>query len=121
MNDDLFLAILAMDAYNRGYEPGISGLGGSGSQIGTATFKQDDQSDEAIGAGFYAAAYELSNGQKVISYRGTDDPSGARGGSDALTGWFFGAGLPVFSQLGLAESIALRSEHPRYAAAQTIV
>ncbi len=28
----LFAAILAMDAYNRGYEPGIADLGGVGSR-----------------------------------------------------------------------------------------
>jgi hypothetical protein len=31
---DLFLAILSMDSYNRGYEPGISGLDGVGTSGG---------------------------------------------------------------------------------------
>ena len=34
MNRDLFLAILAMDSYNRGYGAGVSGLSESG-KIGT--------------------------------------------------------------------------------------
>jgi hypothetical protein len=33
MSDDLFLAILAMDAYNRGYNAGVNMTGG---QIGNA-------------------------------------------------------------------------------------
>ena len=33
ISTDLFLSILSMDAYNRGYDPGIEGLGGIGSQI----------------------------------------------------------------------------------------
>lgn len=34
MTDDLFLAILAMDAYNRGYNEGVKV---TGSQLGNAT------------------------------------------------------------------------------------
>ncbi len=37
MNRNLFLVILAMDSYNRGYGVGIKGLGGVGSGIGDAT------------------------------------------------------------------------------------
>ncbi len=33
ISKDLFLSILSMDAYNRGYSLGIAGLGGVGSQI----------------------------------------------------------------------------------------
>ena len=61
--DNLFLAILALDAYNRGINPAIGapdnvGLGGVGTQLGTATFF--DQSSitngaPALEAGFYAA------------------------------------------------------------------
>jgi hypothetical protein len=36
---ELLLAILAMDSYNRGYDPGIEGLGGAGTQIGAATLQ----------------------------------------------------------------------------------
>jgi hypothetical protein len=38
MSDDLFQAILAMDAYNRGYG---AGLNVSGNQIGNATVGAD--------------------------------------------------------------------------------
>ena len=30
ISNDLMMAILAMDAYNRGYAPGIASLGGEG-------------------------------------------------------------------------------------------
>lgn len=54
MNRDLFLAVLAMDSYNRGYSPGIVY---EGNQIGEATAA----SDELLPAGsqdesFYAVA-----------------------------------------------------------------
>lgn len=72
---ELMYAILAMDAYNRGYNPGIAGLGGMGSQIGTATVGEDAETllpqGSAIAAGFYAVAYEW-NGETIISYGGTD-------------------------------------------------
>ncbi len=79
-SSELMYAILAMDAYNRGYSPGIVL---TGSQIGTATITTDSTRefrdpgadpeaptpDQA--AGFYAVAYEW-NGETIISYRGTD-------------------------------------------------
>ncbi len=77
MNKDLFLAILAMDSYNRGYGEGVSGLSESG-QIGGATireFKVGEQ-DGWEAAGFYAIAYDMTGvagfgaGERVISYRG---------------------------------------------------
>ncbi len=66
-SSELMYAILAMDAYNRGYSPGIVL---TGSQIGTATITTDSTRefrdpgadpeaptpDQA--AGFYAVAYE---------------------------------------------------------------
>jgi hypothetical protein len=63
ISKDLFLAILSMDSYNRGYTRGIDGLGGIGSGIGNAVIR--DQSDTANGsagvsAGFYAIAYNMS-------------------------------------------------------------
>ncbi|WP_299866294.1 hypothetical protein [uncultured Hoeflea sp.] len=77
LSPDLFLAILAMDSYNRGYDSGIGdgpdGLGESGS-IGNANIlARPNEIDIADwqAAGFYAVAYQW-NGETVISYRGTD-------------------------------------------------
>lgn len=83
ISKDLFLAILSMDSYNRGYGEGISGLGGKGTKIGSATLGDDssilrdengDRVDQA--AGFYAIAYDVAGSGvagldgTVISYRG---------------------------------------------------
>lgn len=73
VSSELMYAIMAMDAYNRGYNPGIAGLGGMGSQVGTATvgIDADDPEGVAQAAGFYAVAYQW-NGETIISYRRTD-------------------------------------------------
>jgi Protein of unknown function (DUF2974) len=79
-----------MDAYNRGYNPGIAGLSdiSNGSvKVGSATIYLNNQdmtagfSDDAQAASFYALAYtvssgvtDISPGTTVISYRGTDEP-----------------------------------------------
>jgi hypothetical protein len=86
MSPELMKAILAMDAYNRGYDEGVTGIGNA---IGSATFF--DESDVGQGqagraASFYAVAYTYA-GEKVISFRGTDDVA-----ADALTGWGVGVG-----------------------------
>jgi hypothetical protein len=99
---DLFLAILAMDSYNRGYGAGLNdggvgytnGLGGAGSHIGTATVTQ--QSDVAPGtpgvaAGFYAVAYNTEYGT-VVSYRGTDSTPANDLATDANKGRTLGGG-----------------------------
>jgi len=111
---DLFLAILAMDSYNRGSGAGINdggsgdtdGLGASG-QIGTATINFDSgvltsggvRLDEP--AGFYAVAYTMSGGSTieglapgttVISYRGTDSTPAGDTTTDATRGWPLGGG-----------------------------
>jgi len=115
ISKELFLSILAMDSYNRGYESGILGLGGENYKIGSATIGKDAEqlldAGVAKAAGFYAIAYEitddsiegLANGQKVISYRGTDnpgswsnlDPWSTTPGGDAWNGWSVGAGASI--------------------------
>ncbi|GJL65542.1 MAG: hypothetical protein NPIRA05_05130 [Nitrospirales bacterium] len=70
-SDELMYAILAMDAYNRGYNPGLVYEGNS---IGTATVTQQSETSPnspEVNAGFYAVSYEW-NGETIISYRGTD-------------------------------------------------
>jgi hypothetical protein len=42
--------------------------------------------------GFYAQAYELADGTKIISYRGTDTSSLSATAIDAWNGWRVGAG-----------------------------
>ena len=67
---DLLLAILAMDAYSQGYLPGMtinSSTWARGS-IGAASYVTDDPD---INTSFYAVEYKLSDGMTVISYRGT--------------------------------------------------
>lgn len=106
MNSNLFKAILAMDAYNRGYDAGIKfgNLTGNNSvdtpgvvRIGNAIVTNVRGQQDAQDIGFYAIAYDLdgvAGGEKVISYRGTDDFDGP---ADLLTskdvaGWLLGGG-----------------------------
>jgi hypothetical protein len=69
---NMLLSILAMDSYNRGYRPGIEGLGDAGSKVGAATMLSTPVTSAHISANFYASAYSLDGGGKVISFRGTD-------------------------------------------------
>ena len=84
---DLEYAILSLDSYNRGPDPGVTGLGGPGSMIGSLTLLNIPVPAGSADASFYATAYQDSSGNIVISYRGTDDPL-----NDAFTGWTTGAG-----------------------------
>ena len=96
ISDDLFLAILSMDAYNRGYNPGLQI---TGSQIGDAFLGRatDPQLEpEAVAASFFAQAYTW-NGQTVISYRGTDNPV-----LDPIYGWPVGGGNYTVDQAEMA-------------------
>jgi Lipase (class 3) len=102
-NEDLFMAILSMDSYNRGYNPGIAI---SGTQIGNATFTLGSDQPaaglpEGVAAGFYAAAYDTQWGT-VISYRGTDINDGLPSADDVLNGWQIGGGSYTASQFALS-------------------
>lgn len=66
MSKDLFLSILSMDAYNRGYNPGIAGLAETGA-IGNATLITRADLGVPVGdfaawqaASFYGLAYKLT-------------------------------------------------------------
>lgn len=85
MSEDLFLSILSMDAYNRGYNPGIAELSDAiGAGIGNATLVRATDftpGSEEQSASFYGLAYRLNQpvdgiaaGTTIISYRGTDEP-----------------------------------------------
>ena len=78
ISDDLMLAVLAMDSYNRGYDPGLKVVG---PQVGNASILEVGLPQGSEAASFFAQAYTLTNGQTIISFRGTDDPT------DVLTGW----------------------------------
>ena len=91
--EDLIYAILALDSYNRGYGAGLSDLTTDGS-IGDWTIALDSsvlleggiRSD--IPAGFYAIAYtNAATGEKVISYRGTDEPNPFAAHNDAVNAY----------------------------------
>jgi len=91
LTDGLNYSILALDSYNRGYNPGVE-LNGSTISGLTILPREavgiDDPSYAAWqAANFYAAAYQDLSGNIVISYRGTDDPA-----SDSV-GWSGGAGF----------------------------
>jgi hypothetical protein len=90
LSKDLFLAILSMDAYNRGYNAGINFGAGSDAfrvEIGNASILKNaaDPQGVAQSAGFYAIAYDtsavsgFSAGEKTIAYRGTDSLFGSAG------------------------------------------
>ncbi len=74
ISKDLFLAILSMDSYNRGYGAGIEGLGGEGTQIGAATLGKDAEQlldqGSAQATGFYAIAYDVA-GSGIAGLDGT--------------------------------------------------
>lgn len=107
MDKDLFLAILALDSYNRGYGrrlivgdgAPVDPLGDIGQMLGLATItsQSDTQSGTpGLEADFYAVAYEW-NGETIISYRGTDNLL-----VDAATGYGVGAGIAGVPQGDLA-------------------
>ena len=111
ISKDLFLAILSMDSYNRGYDVGIQGLGGLNSEIGNARIiSQSDTINGSAGvsAGFYGLAYNtssvsgFSSGEKTVAYRGTNADTVANLLTDAWNGYGVGAGSPAGKQAELA-------------------
>ena len=97
MDQTLFRAILAMDAYNNDLGKPIVSLG-----FETARRLNIDLPPGANDANFSAAAYQLSNGSIVISYRGTDDHWGTNVfDGDLWNGWP-GALSPAATQVKLA-------------------
>ena len=102
MNDELFKAILALDAYSRGYDKAIR-ITGNDTQLGTAQFVGQSSiaaNSPEIDAGFYAIAYNY-DGQTIISYRGTSTSSGGATLTDVVNGWPMGGGF-FDDQAGLA-------------------
>lgn len=68
MNRDLFLSILALDSYNRGYANGVT-VPGLNSKLGTADIgvdssilRDENSSRKDIPAGFFAQSYSLGGG-----------------------------------------------------------
>jgi hypothetical protein len=62
ISDDLFLAILAMDAYSRGYHNGLN-LGSSETQIGNATLLRNADDAEIF---FQAPAAGRARGPVLL-------------------------------------------------------
>jgi hypothetical protein len=119
MNRDVFLSILAMDSYSRGYRQGINLESSNGTRIGNATILNQSETlgiSPEVQASFYGIAYTMTgasgfnSGERVIAYRGTDDlgaeswnPSDWLLGSDVWNGWGVGAGSsPSSTQARLA-------------------
>ena len=116
ISKDLYLAILAMDAYNRGYGVGIGGLGGIGSTIGSTTILTDSETvaatkATAAAAGFYAVAYTMGSGpdvppelqgKTIISYRGTDNYGALPNTADVWNGYGIALDSPLGEQARLA-------------------
>lgn len=95
MNREVFLSLLAMDAYNRGVGALVGDLENipNVSRVGTATVRTDSDrlfGQDAVSAGFYAIAYEWNNNginETVISYRGTNFPDLSNVTEEAFKGF----------------------------------
>ncbi|MEM7683452.1 MAG: calcium-binding protein, partial [Pseudomonadota bacterium] len=103
---ELYLAILAMDSYNREYDQHVSL---TGDQIGDVKIKTRTGLDEElvdfddwVSSGFYAIEYDTSGtsigDSTVISFRGTNPAPGPDFLTspiwlDMINGWTVGAGL----------------------------
>ncbi len=111
LSRDMFLAILSMDSYNRGYGFGVGQLpetGGLGNATLLAANSQQQSGWQATG--FYAIAYDMTDvenfadGERVISYRGTnyDGTGDYNKYRDIWNGWTVGAGFGGASQAQLS-------------------
>lgn len=113
MDPKVFLSILAMDSYNRGYGAGLRGLpvAANVTRLGNATIRTDstiELGSAAQSAGFYAIAYDWTHDgktERVVMYRGSDTfltPDETNGGPDTYNGWGVGMGSPYGPQARMA-------------------
>ena len=113
LSRELYLAILAMDSYNRGYDAGTELVGSDlgGAAIGTDSEEVFDGVGKDVS--FFAQSYDISgvagveglgDATTVVSYRGTDNPDFLDFASDVWTGWTIGTGYSEASQAGLTVS-----------------
>lgn len=116
VSNNLYYAILAMDAYNRinrGDDP--QALAVLGTAIGNATLRTDDLQNLPNGyqnAGFFATAYDL-NGEVVISFRGTDPTLvDLEALNDVFGGWIGAFGVSFAPQLTMAEEFLRNFSSP---------
>jgi len=114
---DLFLAILALDSYNRGYGPGMA-LSADPLRIGDATIRKMADDQPSQDASFFAVAYNWE-GETVISYRGTRFP-GAPDWGDVKNGWTLSLGYAQASQAAMALQFYTQVQ-AQYAGGQDIV
>ena len=70
MTQDLFLSILAMDSYNRGYNAGLNNLGGIGSQIGDATIAAANSGSNVCAPRLRAAMEAICGLECAIAWAG---------------------------------------------------
>lgn len=101
ISKDLYLSILALDAYNRGYGPGFAGLGGAGTGVGSATILNIALPQGYQAAGFYAVVYNTPFGA-VISYRGTDNLGSLPNAADVYNGYGVATGSFLGEQARMA-------------------
>jgi len=95
LDDDVFAALLALDAYNREYQQGVE-LDPTMTGLGHATFLMDVDQIDGAPSSFYARAYTY-NGEIIISYRGTDERA-----ADMWHGYGLGGGGVNGAQAELA-------------------
>ncbi len=80
VSNELYYAVLAMDAYNRvSRDDDSQALAVPGTTVGLAMLRAADVRNQPNGyqhVGFFATAYDL-NGEVVIACRGTDFKGGA--------------------------------------------